>query len=427
MGRRPKNITSNEVKEEETKVAKKRGRKPKEKPIVEEKENKKKFFEEDEDEEIWVEDDFIWDDEEEFETENLDEEDEDEYWYDDYYEDEDEYWNNYWRNIRDYEDQFSQFKKEYGWERVSNAELKEIWYFTDLITSNQWTSKVSKKLLTKEQELALFERMENSPYKEEIDTIRKFFVEKNIWLVVKNAKKLKQTLGWRRVKLEDLVQEWVMGFYVALKKFEYKLWNKLSTYATMWVMQRIRAYISDYMMPMRITGHRRTELVTINKIREEFLANGKEPTMEEIRAITWFPISRIRDLEVLMNWCLSLDTELGWNFSDGNNTYWWSLEAKENTEKDMQLQEVMDTITKALDKLTIQEKHLFQLHFGFENWKITNEWLKFSELEEETWIDRLEIRKSIKKAKRKVAEELIKHWIEFWNIINSESDDDFDE
>lgn len=93
----------------------------------------------------------------------------------------------------------------------------------------------------------------------------------------------------------------------------------------------------------------------------------------------------------------------------------------------MQLQEVMDTITKALDKLTIQEKHLFQLHFGFENWKITNEWLKFSELEEETWIDRLEIRKSIKKAKRKVAEELIKHWIEYWNIINSESDDDFDE
>lgn len=321
-----------------------------------------------------------------------------------------------------------EFDNEFNRKKFSQSELKEMSAITDLITSNQFIWKVNTKaLLTAEQEQALFERMHSSYNKKEIDTIKRFIVEKNIGLVVHFAKKIKQTTWGRKMKFEDLVQEWIIGLYSGINRFDYKKWFKLSTYATWYVRQKMQEYTSDNMFPVRITWHRMRELQQINKIREEFSKeNHREPTIDEIQAITWWPTSRMRDLANLMNWYLSLNDVLWWDSWDWKSTYWDMLESEESIEKDFWMSEIMNLIQKSMCRLTPREKHLFQLFFWFEDWKIISEWIKFWDLEKITWISRIEIRKSIKKARIKVTEELIKHGVDYWDWFMNFNDEEFE-
>lgn len=324
------------------------------------------------------------------------------------------------------EDEFDEFSRK----KFSQWELKEMAAVTDLITSNQFIWKVdTKALLSAEQEKALFERMHSSYNKKEVETIKRFIVEKNIGLVVHFAKKMKQTTWWRKMKFEDLVQEWVVWLYSWINRFDYTKWFKLSTYATWYVRQKMQEFTSDHMFPVRITGHRMRELHQINKIREEFnKENHRDPTIDEIQSITWWPTSRMRDLATLMNWHISLDDQVWWDSWDWKSTYWDMVESTESIENEFSMQEILQTIQKSLNRLTPREKQLFQLHFWFENWKIQNEWMKFWEIEKMTWIDRVEIRKSIKKWRSKVIEELLKRWIDFsWRWWLLSQDDDYDD
>lgn len=332
----------------------------------------------------------------------------------------------------DIEEEFDEDEEDdsYSRKKFSQWELKEMSAITDLITSNQFIWKVdTKTLLTAKQESALFERMHSSYNKKEVETIKRFIVEKNIGLVVHFAKKIKQTTWWRLMKFEDLIQEWILWLYSWINRFDYTKGFKVSTYVSWYIRQKMQEFTSDHMFPVRITGHRMRELQQINKIREEFSKeNHRYPTIDEIQAITWWPTSRMRDLANLMNWHVSLDDSVWWDSWDWKSTYGEMIESQESLEWNFSMWEIMIAIQKSLSRLTPREKQLFQLHFWFEDWKIQSEWMKFGEIEKMTWINRVEIRKSIKKWRSKVIEELVKQWIDFswsnWWLFSSKEDDD---
>lgn len=98
---------------------------------------------------------------------------------------------------------------------------------------------LSHPLLTSEQELELSRKFRSG----NIDA-KKILVESNIKLVISIAKKCRSHL-----KLEDAIQEGVIGLLYAVEKFDPDKGFRFSTYAVHWIRQAIsRAKQKDYII-----------------------------------------------------------------------------------------------------------------------------------------------------------------------------------
>ncbi|MDR0674853.1 MAG: sigma-70 family RNA polymerase sigma factor [Mycoplasmataceae bacterium] len=101
----------------------------------------------------------------------------------------------------------------------------------------------------------------------------------NLRLVVKNVRIYLN----RGLDLDDLFQEGCMGLMKAIEKFDYKLGNKFSTYATWWIRQAITRSIADHSKTIRVPVHMNELINQVIKKQSE-LANelGREPTIDEL-------------------------------------------------------------------------------------------------------------------------------------------------
>ena len=80
-------------------------------------------------------------------------------------------------------------------------------------------------------------------------------IEANLRLVIKFAKKSSNRgLG---LDFSDLVQDGNIGLMKAVDKFDYRLGNKFSTYATNWIQQGISRSIADQARPVRLCLQKR--------------------------------------------------------------------------------------------------------------------------------------------------------------------------
>lgn len=156
------------------------------------------------------------------------------------------------------------------------------------------------KMLTKEQEVKLAKLM-SVPEKRQYASNQ--LINSNLRLIVSIAKKYLN----RGLNLEDLVQEGSLGLIKAINKFDYKLENKFSTYATWWIRQAITRSIADQARTIRIPVHM---VETINKLlkTERALTQilGRDPSIEELAremskensAFTVQKISHIKKLNI---------------------------------------------------------------------------------------------------------------------------------
>ena len=106
-------------------------------------------------------------------------------------------------------------------------------------------------------------------------------VESNLRLVVSIAKHYFRS----GLELEDLIMEGNVGLMRAVRGFDWRRGNALSTYATWWIRQAILRHVTNKSRTIRLPAH----VIGINakkkKFRETFIAEfGEEPTAAEIAA-----------------------------------------------------------------------------------------------------------------------------------------------
>jgi RNA polymerase primary sigma factor len=105
------------------------------------------------------------------------------------------------------------------------------------------------------------------------------FVRSNLRLVLSIAKKY----SYPGIDFLDFVQEGNIGLMKAVDRFNYRLGNKFSTYATWWIRQSIARAIADQGRTIRVPVHMVEAINQVTKATNELKKRlGREPSKVEI-------------------------------------------------------------------------------------------------------------------------------------------------
>lgn len=154
-------------------------------------------------------------------------------------------------------------------------------------------------LLTPEEEKYLAQRISQGDM-----TAREKFIESNLRLVVKIAKKYVD----RGLAFLDLIQEGNTGLIIAADRFDVKRNTKFSTYATSWIRQAITRAITDKGRNIRIPSRLYYKIGKYRKI-EGILENElhRKPTTKEIAKRMCITETQAEDIAAWQNDTLSMN------------------------------------------------------------------------------------------------------------------------
>lgn len=159
------------------------------------------------------------------------------------------------------------------------------------------------KLLTKEEEIELAEKVKNGNPAAKVTLINH-----NLRLVVSIAKRY---MG-RGMSFSDLIQEGNLGLIKAVDKYDLSKGFRFSTYATWWIKQNISRAVMDQGRSIRIPVHVIELMSNIKKVERDFQQKyGREPKEEEVAAILNLDVKKIKDAYASMKDATSLDIMVG--------------------------------------------------------------------------------------------------------------------
>ncbi len=247
------------------------------------------------------------------------------------------------------------------------------------------------ELLTGEQEVSLWARIKAGDQE-----ARKALAAANLRLVVSIAKKYM----WRGLGLLDLIQEWNVGLFRAVDKFDATKWFKFSTYATWWIRQWVTRAIADQARTIRVPVHM---IETINKFTHTYRRLTqeltREPLMEELATELDMDIKKVRQIMRISQDILSLDAPVG---SEEDTSLWDFIEDDKTLAPDEQtnMNLLKDNLGEMLDFLTPRERKIIQMRFGLEGWDVHT----LEEVGKEFWVTRERIRQIEAKTLEKLKE-----------------------
>ncbi|MEM7333205.1 MAG: sigma-70 family RNA polymerase sigma factor [Chloroflexota bacterium] len=104
-------------------------------------------------------------------------------------------------------------------------------------------------------------------------------VRSNTRLVISVAKKYRE----QGLDFLDLIQEGNVGLLLAVDKFNYKLGNRFSTYATWWIRQSITRALANHGRTIRIPANQYTHIRQMFRLKRDLeQKNGRPPSREEL-------------------------------------------------------------------------------------------------------------------------------------------------
>ena len=185
-------------------------------------------------------------------------------------------------------------------------------------------------LLTAEQEVYLGEQMDNARLAREIlesgqelsgtvireyemvicqgEEARDYLIRANLRLVYSVARRY-QGQG---LSMPDLVQEGNVGLITAVDKFDQTRGNRFSTYATWWIRQSVVRAVADKGRLIRLPNHMHLRVPHFLRAVEELSRElQREPTVLELAEAIDLNPERVRDLQRVLHFPLSIDMPLG--------------------------------------------------------------------------------------------------------------------
>ena len=221
-------------------------------------------------------------------------------------------------------------------------------------------------------------------------------IEANLRLVIKFAKKSSNRgLG---LDFSDLVQDGNIGLMKAVDKFDYRLGNKFSTYATNWIQQGISRSIADQARTIRIPVHMIDNIHKIQRATRQFMHKyGRQPTAEELSKIIYLPVDKIHKAMKVNLKPVSLEAPVGTE-DDSSRIEIIADETAKNPFTSAAQKNLRKIVTQILSELDPKEETVLRQRFGMS----TNKTSTLEEVGEYIGVTRERIRQIEQKALNKL-------------------------
>lgn len=212
-----------------------------------------------------------------------------------------------------------------------------------------------KKLLTQEELEMLYDK-----YKAGDKISFNKIVEGNLRLVLYHSFKFLN----QGVEQLDLIQEGNLGLIKAVEKFDYTKGYKFTTYATWWIMQRMRKAVVNKNGIIRVPVYMMTRVKNTIKARAEFYdKHNREPSLEELSELTSYSIKTLKRVQDVPACNMSLDEHLG-DDESGTVVDFIADEDDVAIEKVVENGFVSEQVNICLEQLTDREATVIKYYFG---------------------------------------------------------------
>ncbi|MBO4672451.1 MAG: RNA polymerase sigma factor RpoD [Alphaproteobacteria bacterium] len=300
------------------------------------------------------------------------------------------------------------FLAEYTGNEINRNWVKKLQKHKNPVWAN-FAKKHEKEILKIQEDITNIVNETGQPtaeYKKVVELVRRGqteaarakreMIEANLRLVIKFAKKSSNRgLG---LDFSDLVQDGNIGLMKAVDKFDYRLGNKFSTYATNWIQQGISRSIADQARTIRIPVHMIDNIHKIQRASRQFMHKyGRQPTAEELSKIIYLPVDKIHKAMKVNLKPISLEAPVGTE-DDSSRIEIIADETAKNPFVSAAQKNLRKIVTQILSELDPKEETVLRQRFGMS----TNKTSTLEEVGEYIGVTRERIRQIEQKALNKL-------------------------
>lgn len=217
-------------------------------------------------------------------------------------------------------------------------------------------------LLTAEEEKKVAKKAEEGD-KEARNTL----VTRNLRLVLYHAYKFRG----KGVDIMDLIQEGNMGLIFAADKFSYKRGYRFSTYATFWILQRMRKAIASRSGIIEVPQYIMAKIRAVLEARNQFVEReNREPSIDELAAEVGYTRRVLKNILNVPSCKVSLDAPTS---EDGEPYLSFCVDDEDlPLERLVERESLREIMEQEVMKLSPKEQYVIIHYFGLFNHPVYN-------------------------------------------------------